>query len=105
MTHWTSTLCAGAIIALASGASQAQSAAPATRGQLLYNTHCVACHDTQVHWRTNKLADSWTQLRKQVRRWQGVANLQWSEEDITLVARFLNDTIYDYPEDKLAQRR
>lgn len=105
MTHWTSTFFASAVVMLASGASLAQQAAPASRGQLLYTTHCVACHDTQVHWRANKVADNWTSLLKQVRRWQGVANLQWSEEDITLVARYLNDTIYEYPVDTLAQSK
>lgn len=105
MTHWSATFCAGTLAMLVSGVCLAQTAPPPTRGQLLYTTHCVACHDTQVHWRANKVADNWTSLRKQVRRWQGVANLQWSEEDITLVARYLNDTIYEYPVDTLAQRK
>jgi mono/diheme cytochrome c family protein len=104
LTHWTLTFCASTLMVLATGSSQAETTTPVTRGQLLYNTHCMACHDTQLHWRANKLADNWTALRKQVRRWQGVAKLDWSDEDITLVARYLNDTIYDYPVDKLAQR-
>lgn len=80
------------------------SAAPATRGQLLSNTHCTAWHDTQMHWRAGKLADTWASLRKQVRSRQDVANLHWSEEDITLFARYLHNTIHHYPVDKLAQR-
>ena len=102
MAHWTTSLYAGAIVALACGTRLAQSAVPVSRGQLLYNTHCVACHDMQVHWRATSLATNWTSLLKQVRRWQGVANLQWSEEDVTLVAHDLNDTIYDYPAEKIA---
>src|ERR1700757_114536 len=39
-------------------------------GALLYETHCIACHTTQVHWRDQRLATDWTTLSAQVRRWQ-----------------------------------
>jgi mono/diheme cytochrome c family protein len=84
-------------LTLASSASQAQTAPPATRGQLLYTTHCISCHNTQMHWRNNKQANDWDSLKAQVRRWQGAKLLQWSEADITEVARHLNDTIYRFP--------
>jgi hypothetical protein len=75
----------------------AQAQAP-SRGELLYTTHCGACHTTQMHWRDNKLATNWDTLKAQVRRWQGVARLEWSDADIDGVARHLNETIYRYPE-------
>jgi mono/diheme cytochrome c family protein len=78
-------------------AAQAQTQTP-SRGELLYTTHCVACHTTQMHWRENKLATNWDTLKAQVRRWQGVARLEWTEADVDEVARYLNDTIYRYPE-------
>ena len=68
------------------------------RGELLYSTHCVACHTTQMHWRNDKQAIDWDSLKLQVRRWQGNAGLQWGEADITEVSRYLNNTIYRYPE-------
>jgi hypothetical protein len=92
------------VLALASGAVQAQSAAPAARGQLLYDTHCMACHDKQVHWRDTRQVTSWATLVAQVRRWQGVAQLQWTEDDILQVAHHLNNTIYRYPAGALAHR-
>ena len=67
---------------------------PGSRGQLLYGNHCIACHTTQMHWREKKLVTDWPSLKVQVRRWQGSAQLNWSEEDIDDVARFLNDTYY-----------
>ena len=67
---------------------------PGSRGQLLYGNHCIACHTTQMHWRDKKLVTDWPSLKVQVRRWQGTAQLNWSEEDIDDVARFLNDTYY-----------
>ena len=68
-----------------------------TRGELLYTTHCISCHTKQMHWRNDKQAHNWDSLKFQVRRWQGNAGLQWSEADITEVARYLNETIYRYP--------
>jgi mono/diheme cytochrome c family protein len=78
-------------------ASAAQAQAP-SRGELLYTTHCGACHSTQMHWRQKKLATDWDTLKAQVQRWQGVAGLEWSEAEVEEVARYLNDTIYRYPE-------
>jgi mono/diheme cytochrome c family protein len=75
----------------------AQAQAP-SRGELLYTTHCVACHSTQMHWRQKKLATTWDTLKAQVQRWQGVAGLDWSEVEVEEVARYLNETIYRYPE-------
>ncbi len=72
--------------------------APPSRGQLLYTTHCIACHSSQMHWRDRKLATDWSSLRAQVQRWQAQAQLGWSEADVTEVARYLNDTIYGYPQ-------
>ena len=71
---------------------------PATRGELLYTTHCVTCHTTAMHWRANRQATDWGSLSAQVRRWQGNAGLQWSDADITEVARHLNNTIYLFPQ-------
>jgi len=68
-----------------------------SRGQLLYDTHCIACHTTQVHWRDQRLASDWPTLKAQVRRFQGMAALQWSEDDVDAVTRYLNDSIYHFP--------
>jgi mono/diheme cytochrome c family protein len=75
----------------------AQAMPDATRGDLLYSTHCIACHSVQVHWREKSVVTDWTSLRLQVRRWQGNAELGWSDGDIAEVARYLNDLHYRYP--------
>jgi hypothetical protein len=68
------------------------------RGALLYDTHCIGCHTAQAHWRDRRLVTDWTSLREQVRRWQDLQRLNWSEDDITLVARHLNSRFYRVPE-------
>jgi mono/diheme cytochrome c family protein len=84
------------LLVFAAASSLAQAPAP-SRGQLLYGNHCGECHTQQMHWRTQRLVRDWDSLKGQVRRWQGEARLQWSEDDIDAVARHLNDTIYRLP--------
>lgn len=86
-----------AMAAMAGSAAPAQDRVP-SRGELLYTTHCIACHSTQMHWREKKLATDWPSLKAQVQRWQATARLEWSDADVTEVARYLNDTIYRLPQ-------
>ncbi len=69
---------------------------PPSRGALLYETHCIACHSTQMHWRNNKVATDWPSLQREVRRWQRSASLDWSDDDIDEVARHLNERYYRF---------
>ncbi len=87
-----------AMPATLSVAAAAQPTTAPTRGQLLYTTHCVACHNSQMHWRDKREATDWPSLKTQVRQWQASIGLQWSEADIVAVARHLNTTIYRYPQ-------
>ena len=41
-------------LAGASTASHSQTVPSETRGALLYNTHCISCHTSQMHWRNDK---------------------------------------------------
>ena len=65
-----------------------------SRGELLYTTHCIACHTTAMHWRDKRSASNWPALKAQVRRWQDAASLAWGDGDILDVSRHLNETIY-----------
>lgn len=78
---------------LAAGAEPERAA---SRGELLYSTHCIACHTTEVHWRTKKLATDWGSLQAQVSRWQNVSSLGWGAADIAEVAQYLNKRYYHY---------
>jgi mono/diheme cytochrome c family protein len=87
-----SALCAGMTLAAA------QTVPSPGRGKLLYETHCITCHTTQMHWRERRLAKDWDSLKAQVLKWQANAGLQWSDDEIADVARHLNDTIYQLPQ-------
>lgn len=77
-------------------AAAAAGAAEPDRGQLLYETHCIACHNEQVHWRKKKAAKNWTKLVAEVNRWQENGNLGWDDGDISAVARYLNMRYYRF---------
>ena len=85
-------------LAVSSTLACAQEQTAETRGELLYSTHCVACHTTQMHWRNDRQAFDWDSLKFQVRRWQDNAGLAWNDADIAEVSRYLNETIYHYPQ-------
>jgi hypothetical protein len=68
----------------------------ATRGELLYTTHCLACHSGTVHWRDKKLVTDPASLQAQVRRWQRLSGLGWGDQDVVEVARYLNALYYHY---------
>lgn len=86
------------LVAALAGTAVAQPSTTPSRGQLLYTTHCIECHNTQVHWRDQRLAGDWDGLMLQVRRWQATAALGWDDADIVEVSRHLNDTFYRYPQ-------
>ena len=97
MRKLTARFLASIAVAGFSAGAYSQTTPAQTRGALLYTTHCVSCHTTQMHWRNDKQAYDWDSLNFQVRRWQNNAGLQWGDADITDVSRYLNDTIYRYP--------
>jgi mono/diheme cytochrome c family protein len=77
--------------ALVGAPAEAQS-----RGELLYATHCIACHTTQVHWRDRRLATNWVSLQAQVSRWQAAGSLNWTDEDVVAVTKHLNERFYGF---------
>jgi mono/diheme cytochrome c family protein len=69
----------------------------ATRGRLLYENACIACHTTQAHWRDKSIVTDWPGLVGQVTRWQAIARQNWTEAEIRDVAAFLNQRFYRLP--------
>jgi hypothetical protein len=91
-------VCVACLLGSAAGLAQTVVAPPVpSRGELLYTTHCITCHSAQIHWRDARLATDWASLRAQVRRWQGNAELGWSEGDVDDVTRYLNQRHYGFP--------
>ena len=84
--------------------AQSPAISATSRGELLYTTHCIACHTTQVHWRDRRLVTDFSSLVAQVGRWQKNTGLDWSSEEILDVVQYLNATIYRFPNQAPQQR-
>lgn len=76
----------------------ARAVAPATptRGQLLYENHCMSCHESVVHIRSKRHARSAAELRVRVTRWAAVARVRWGMEEIDDVTRYLDSQYYKF---------
>lgn len=94
----------GLLFLAGAGAAWAQALAEKPRGELLYNTHCIACHTTQVHWRDQRLVTDWASLQKQVWRWQSNINLNWDENDVLAVSAYLNTLFYRFDPPELTSQ-
>lgn len=66
------------------------------RGQLLYENHCLSCHDSIVHIRTRHKARSLEEVRQSTRRWAKELRLPWSKEEIDEVSFYLNARFYRF---------
>jgi len=66
------------------------------RGQLLYETHCNACHGTSVHSRNPRKAKSIGDIKHWVTRWSKELKLDWSSADIDDVAKHVNSKYYHF---------
>jgi mono/diheme cytochrome c family protein len=77
--------------------SGAQAAAGAERGKTVYETRCIACHESSVHDRKARKAASFAALRAQVLRWSAEVGGVWSADEIDDVTLYLNQRYYLLP--------
>lgn len=68
------------------------------RGQLLYENHCTACHESSIHIRERRQVDSAVALRSQVVRWTELLELPWTVAEIDDVSRYLDRRFYRFRE-------
>ena len=66
------------------------------RGQMLYENHCMSCHESVVHIRGNHRTQSLTELRGRVSHWADYLQLRWSKEEVEEVVTYLNDHYYKF---------
>jgi mono/diheme cytochrome c family protein len=72
-------------------------AADAARGRQLFETHCIACHSTELYKRPEPKVRDRPQLEQEVRRWQAQIGQRWSQPEIDDVAAYLNERFYHFP--------
>lgn len=68
----------------------------ADRGRLLYENHCLACHESKVHIRENRMVKDFSDIEKYARRFSTLAGVEWSDEEFLLVVSYLNRKYYKF---------
>jgi len=84
---------AGALVGLALIALPALATEP-DRGRMLYENHCLGCHESRLHIREDRQMDSIAGLRAEIRRWGTVQELKWRQQDVEDVLDYLNEHYY-----------
>jgi mono/diheme cytochrome c family protein len=65
-----------------------------SRGQMLYDNHCLRCHADNVHLRATSKVHSLDDLNHEVRKWVSLQRLDWHEDEIRDVSDFMNHKYY-----------
>ncbi len=76
--------------------------ADAERGRLLYENHCTSCHASTLHVRDQRKTKKPAEMRAMILRWSRELKLNWSENELADVYRYLNNRYYKFPVDKQA---
>ena len=68
-----------------------------TRGQMLYENHCLSCHESQLHIRAKTKVKKLSQLRYFVIIRSSELKLRWGDDEIDAVTKHLNQRFYQLP--------
>lgn len=69
---------------------------PESLGKMLYENHCLSCHESMVHIRGAHKAKTFSDIQYWVGRWAQELDVKWSADEIDAVVQHLNDTFYHY---------
>jgi hypothetical protein len=67
-----------------------------TRGQMLYENHCMSCHESVVFIRGTRRTQSLKALQEQVSHWAGYLHLRWDRQEVADVVTYLNTHYYKF---------
>lgn len=74
-------------------------AAEPGRGRLLYENHCLGCHDSMLHIREQRRVDSLAGLQREILRWRDVQGVPWNPQEVEDVLEYLNSHYYGFAPD------
>ena len=67
-----------------------------SRGQLLYEHHCLKCHESNIHIRNKRKARTLEDVQAWIIKWQTHEKLDWGKAEIDAVSEFLLDQYYKF---------
>jgi mono/diheme cytochrome c family protein len=66
------------------------------QGEMLYQNHCTACHESTVHVRERTRVGSLADIEAYVQRWSSYLELGWSAAERDAVRDYLNQSFYGF---------
>lgn len=82
------------VLVLAGGSARPAPAGDPARGRLLYEDHCIECHESVVHVRSDRKVHHPGELYYQIVRWARIQRLDWGPEEYQDVYRYLDTKFY-----------
>ncbi len=67
-----------------------------SRGQLLYEHHCLKCHESNIHIRKKAKAQNVADIQSWVNKWQAHEKLNWDISEINAVTEYLLKRYYKF---------
>jgi len=65
-------------------------------GQLLYEHHCLRCHESNIHIREGKKARNVANVKAWVIKWQDHEKLNWDRDAINAVTNYIVKQYYKF---------
>jgi mono/diheme cytochrome c family protein len=87
-------LCLCFVLTAGSVTAASSNEEPKSRGQLLYENHCIGCHTSSVNSRNPRKAHNLDDLSRWVAKWAKAQNLTWNKDEISDVVDYLNQEYY-----------
>ena len=66
------------------------------RGRMLYENHCVVCHESTVHIRAKREVKKFSDIERYARRFSKLAGVEWSDDELVMVVNYLNRKYYKF---------
>ena len=67
-----------------------------SRGQLLYEHHCLKCHESNIHIRNKAKAQNVADIQSWVNKWQAHEKLNWDKTELNAVTEYLLKRYYKF---------
>ena len=67
-----------------------------SRGQLLYEHHCLKCHESNIHIREGNKARNVEDVKAWVVKWQAYEKLNWDQDAINAVTEYIVKLYYKF---------
>jgi hypothetical protein len=64
---------------------------------MLYENHCLGCHDSVAHTRSSHKARTQREVMAEVQRWAQELKLDWRTADFADVTGYVSSAFYDFP--------